>query len=56
MTSQKLLLGRLTRPFADVTLRYVTLRYVVTLSDIEEAAPDNSFIDLSGNEIEIEIE
>ena len=45
MTSQKLLLGRLTRAFADLRL-----------SDIEEAAPDNSFIDLSGNEIEIEIE
>ena len=45
MTSQKLLLGRLTRAFVDLTL-----------SDIEEAAPDNSFIDLSGNEIEIEIE
>ena len=45
MTSQKLLLERLTRPFAHVTM-----------SDIEEAAPDNSFVDLSGNEIEIEIE
>ena len=45
MTSKKLLLGRLTRPFADVTM-----------SGIEEAAPDNSFIDLSDSEIEIEIE
>ena len=34
-----------TNPFADVTM-----------SDIEEAAPENSLIDLSDNAIEIEIE
>ena len=28
----------------------------VTMSDIEEAAPENSLTDLSDNEIEIEIE
>ena len=32
-------------PFADVTM-----------SDIDEAAPENSLTDLSDNEIEIEIE
>ncbi|CAH3044557.1 unnamed protein product [Porites lobata] len=37
--------SRATNPFADVTM-----------SDIEGAAPDNSLIDLSDNEIEIEIE
>ena len=36
---------RATNPFADVTM-----------SDIEEAAPENSLIDLSDNEIQIEIE
>ena len=45
--STKVLIGDtiLILPFADVTM-----------SDIEEAAPENSLTDLSDNEIEIETE
>ena len=38
------LASRATNPLADVTM-----------SDIEDAAPENSLIDLSDNEIEIEM-